>query len=82
VPADWVKESTQPSQFENMNYGYYWWLVDFPGAPDDLYAAMGYQEKRTYVIPSLDIVAVRLGEADEDWDDAAFLRPIVDAVRD
>lgn len=82
VPAEWVKESTQPSQFENMNYGYYWWLVDFPGAPEDLYAAMGYLEKRIYVMPSLDIVAVRLGEGDENWDDAAFLRPIVDAARE
>ena len=42
--------------------------------------AMGFQTKRIYVIPSLDIVAVRLGEGDKNWDDNAFLKPIVDAA--
>jgi CubicO group peptidase (beta-lactamase class C family) len=81
VPEDWVKTSTQPSQIENMNYGYYWWLYDFPNAPKDLYAAMGFATKRLYVIPSLDIIAVRLGEGDDlNWNDNTFLKPIVDAV--
>ena len=82
VPAEWVKRSTQPSQIDNMNYGYLWWLYDFPGTPTDTFAAMGFQTKRIYVIPSLDIVAVRLGKgSDADWDESAFLKPIVDAVK-
>jgi CubicO group peptidase (beta-lactamase class C family) len=81
VPADWVKTSTQPSQIENLSYGYYWWLVDFPDVPKDMYAAMGFATKRVYVIPSLDIVAVRLGEGDDiNWNDNTFLKPIVDAA--
>ncbi len=81
VPEEWVRESTQPSQMENPNYGYYWWLFDLPGAPPDTFMAMGFQTKRIYVIPSLDIVAVRLGEGDDkNWDDSAFLRPIVEAA--
>ncbi len=83
VPTDWVKTSTSPSQTENLNYGYYWWLTDFAGAPTDLYAAIGFMTKRIYVIPSLDIVAVRLGEGDDlNWNDSAFLKPIVEAVSD
>ncbi len=42
--------------------------------------AMGIETKRIYVIPSLDIVAVRLGEGDKDWNDNEFLKPIVDAA--
>lgn len=81
VPEDWVNESTQPSRMENTSYGYFWWLLDFPDVPRDMYAAMGFGTKRTYVIPSLDIVAVRLGEGDElGWDDNAFLKAIVDAT--
>ena len=81
VPENWVKTSTQPSQIENMSYGYYWWLLDLPDVPKDLYAAMGFATKRTYVIPSLDIVAVRLGEGDDlAWNDNTFLKPIVDAA--
>ena len=42
---------------------------------------MGFATKRIYVIPSLDIVAVRLGEGDDlNWDDDSFLKPIVDAA--
>ena len=80
VPEQWVKESTQPSQIDNVNYGYFWWLYDFEGVPTDTFAAMGFQTKRIYVIPSLDIVAVRIGASDDSWDDGDFLKPIVDAV--
>jgi CubicO group peptidase (beta-lactamase class C family) len=81
VPADWVRESTQASQSENPSYGLYWWLLDLPDAPKDTYMAMGFQTKRIYVIPSLDIVAVRIGEGDDEtWNDDAFLKPIVDAA--
>lgn len=33
----------------------------FPGAPDDLAAALGLDDKKLYVVPSLDLVVVRLG---------------------
>jgi hypothetical protein len=82
VPEEWVRESTQPSQGLFTRYGYYWWLPDFPDAPPDMFAAMGFQTKRIYVIPSLDIVAVRLGVGDETWDGNAFLIPVVEAVTD
>jgi CubicO group peptidase (beta-lactamase class C family) len=83
VPEDWVKESVEPSQWENPSYGFYWWLQDLPDVPKDLFMADGFQTKRTYVIPSLDIVAVRIGQGDGDkWDDDAFLKPIVQAVTD
>jgi len=80
VPEEWVRESIQPSQWENLQYGYYWWLLDFPDVPKDMFAAMGFQTKRIYVIPSLDLVAVRLGEGDEEWSDNDFLKPLVEAV--
>ena len=83
VPEDWVEESIKPSQWENQGYGYYWWLLHFPDMPKDMYKADGFQTKRIYIIPSLDIVAVRIGaDDDETWDDNAFLKPIVEAVTD
>jgi CubicO group peptidase (beta-lactamase class C family) len=80
VPADWVEASVQPSQWENQGYGYFWWLLHFPDVPEDMFMADGFQTKRIYVIPSLDIVAVRIGAGDDEWDDSAFLTPIVEAV--
>jgi CubicO group peptidase (beta-lactamase class C family) len=82
VPEAWVRESTRPSQWENPQYGYYWWLLDLADVPEDTYSALGFQTKRIHVIPSLDIVAVRLGKGDDEWDDNAFLKPIVEAVTD
>jgi CubicO group peptidase (beta-lactamase class C family) len=82
VPEQWVKQSTQANQWENQAYGYFWWLFDYPDVPNDVYEAMGFATKRIYVIPSLDIVAVRLGEGDDmAWNDDSFLKPIVEAVK-
>ncbi len=52
----------------------------WPDAPHDAYAAMGLFEKRIFVVPSLDIVAVRLGDGQPDWDDNAFIGPICNSV--
>ncbi|MFN2428646.1 MAG: serine hydrolase [Cryomorphaceae bacterium] len=42
-----------------------------PSAPDDMYAGMGANEQRVYVVPSQDMVVVRMGEAAYDFS-AAF----------
>ncbi len=62
VPEQWVRESTQPSQWQNPawagvsgngddgpqpsggrpGYGYYWWLLNFPDAPEGHVHGDGY----------------------------------------
>ncbi len=84
VSAAYVARATQPSQALNPFYGYLWWLntagLAMPDVPADAYAAMGFEEKRIYVVPSLDLVAVRLGEPNRSWDDNAFLGRVCAAV--
>ncbi len=84
VPAEWVAESTRFSQLLNPVYGYLWWLntagLWWPNVPADAFAASGLNEKKIYVVPSLDIVAVRLGSAQPTWDDNAFLGLICASV--
>ncbi|MBC8175660.1 MAG: hypothetical protein H8E82_08435 [Candidatus Marinimicrobia bacterium] len=41
--------------------------------PDDAFVAIGLFEKRIYVVPSLDIVAIRLGGRNPSWNDNQFL---------
>ena len=69
----------ESSQQLNPSYGYLWWLNgkdgwvlpdDTPGsgflipnAPADMAAALGYADKKIYVIPSLHLVVVRHGDA-------------------
>ena len=56
-----------------------WWQVDWSGtclcpeAPRDLFVSLGSEGQRLYVIPSLDMVVVRLSE-DSHYSDAEFLK--------
>ena len=62
-------------------YGYNWWVNGagpdgqrkWPDAPEDTYAASGYNNNDMFIIPSLNMVIVRLGLDQED-------RAITDAV--
>jgi CubicO group peptidase (beta-lactamase class C family) len=48
-----------------------------PEAPDDLFMAAGARDQRLYVIPSLDLVIVRLGDGGMRWDDRAFVARVL-----
>jgi CubicO group peptidase (beta-lactamase class C family) len=52
----------------------------YPGALEDLVMASGAGNQRLYVIPSLNLVVVRFGEADRDWRDPDFLELISEAA--
>ena len=45
----------------------------YADAPRDMAVAAGVDGQRLYVVPSLDLVIVRLGRADAGWRDRAFL---------
>ncbi len=73
--TDYINESISPSQDMNPAYGYLWWLngqplisgafTNFqglaPDAPSDLYAALGALGRKLYVVPSMELIVVRLG---------------------
>ena len=49
----------------------------YGGAPPDLYMAAGRYNQRLYVLPSANMVVVRLGRADMTWNDAEFLARVL-----
>ena len=75
---DYLQAATDTSQKMNPSYGYLWWLngkkaIVRPAAgrtnrslllqaPQDLYAAQGAMGRKVYVVPSLELVVVRLGD--------------------
>lgn len=77
-------------------YGFNWWTNGvkpdgkrkWPGVPADAYAASGYNNNDMFIIPSWDVLAVRLGTDQADGytisDDvyAGFLRRLGRAVKD
>jgi len=91
VPAEWVQESTRPSQELYTGYGYQWWLydpddpnwADTPGFPKDLFLAWGHHSQKIIVVPSLDLVVVRNGvpwQSPDEWNDGDFLKPVLDSI--
>ncbi len=87
--AQYLDASIRPSQILNPAYGYLWWLNGqpltgprddrqpslAPAAPSDLYAALGALGRKLYVVPSLKLVVVRLGDQpDADFDQQFWLK--------
>jgi len=81
VPEQWMEKATQTSQSLNKDYGYTWWVNTqgtlWQGVPKDTFAAMGFNSNKCYVIQSLDLVVVRVGDGPWPWDDSDFLRRVV-----
>lgn len=93
VPSSWLDKMTQ-SSLEPL-YGYHIWLAaktkEKPGisrkasqpfvAQDTIYLD-GKSLQRVYIIPSQDLVVVRIGEQDKAWDDAVIPNTLVGSLQD
>jgi CubicO group peptidase (beta-lactamase class C family) len=84
VPKWWIDLATKSSQQLNPSYGYTYWVntpgILWRGVPKDAFAFMGYASTRCYIVPSLDLVVVRLGYAPPVWSEDELLPPIVRAI--
>jgi CubicO group peptidase (beta-lactamase class C family) len=85
ILADWwVELATRSSQPYNPSYGYTWWVntqgLRWPSLPKDTFAASGYRSNRCYVIPSLDLVIVRVGSGPTNWDENLMIGDITNAI--
>jgi len=65
VPAAYYDFAWAPSQVKN-DYGGQWWTFpSLPGGPADLVITRGKDHNNGWVIPSLDLVFVRLGDGNQ-----------------
>lgn len=94
LPQDWVKQATQPvAAAPQGEYGFQIWLNagnpigtanrKYPTLPADLYYFSGYEGQQVLMIPSKDLVIVRLGQtANSRWfDTETFVNKILSAVQ-
>lgn len=61
----YLREIHQSSHTSKPSYGLLWWRVNrswFPGAPDDAVAALGKLSRIVLIVPSQQIVFVRIGD--------------------
>lgn len=77
----WVDYATTPTNTSEGRYGAHIWLNAgsyYPDAPKELYSFNGYQGQRVFIIPSKELVIVRMGLASMDFN--AFLKDIISAI--
>ena len=89
LPDGWVVYSRGPSRaLADGSYGAHIWLrlprspsLGVPPMPEDAYYFLGHDEQIVAVVPSRDLVIVRLGltRPADAWDPAPVLAPIVQA---
>ena len=92
LPEGWVKYSTTPTPVAPKGeYGSQIWLNAgakddpsnkvFPSLPNDLYYMSGFNQQIVAVIPSRDIVVVRLGVTlDNSWSSDQFIKQVLDCI--
>jgi hypothetical protein len=89
LPEGWVAYSLTPTKdAPDGNYGAHMWLslpqsgaLGEPPMPNDAYYFLGHEEQIVAIVPSRDLVVVRLGLTQKGgaWDHARDLAPIVQA---
>ncbi len=93
VPTEWIQKMVEPSPLEP-TFGLHIWIKartnDYPQvnrgstAPfiaDDTFYLDGRHHQRVYVIPSHDLVIVRIGEDPPAWDDSVIPNALVEGLR-
>lgn len=92
LPAGWVEFTRRPvAAAPKGRYGAHFWLNagdpdtgerHWPAVPEDALIASGFREQRLVIVPSRDLVILRLGLTAPrgSWDAEAFVAAIVDRV--
>jgi len=85
LDESWIKYSVTPTNASDGKYGAHFWLNaggKFPDVPRDMYYCSGYRGQMIAIIPSLDMVIVRMGlKQDPEFDFNEFLKGIISSVK-
>lgn len=83
LPEGWVDYTKSAAPDSKGEYGAQFWLnkdkAYFPDVPEDMYSANGFQGQKVAIIPSKDLVIVRLGFNSE-FDFNTTIRDIIAAL--
>lgn len=90
LPDYWVNDTRKPALENAPHYGYLFWrayrYADHIGTqvPEDTYMATGLFQKYIIIIPSYNLILVRLGEdvieGELGWDTAEFISLLINAI--
>ncbi len=82
---NWAKYVATPTNGSNGDYGGHFWLNaggHYPNAPRDMFWASGFQGQKVFIIPSQDLVIVRMGlTEDKKFDFNGLVSGIVESLK-
>jgi CubicO group peptidase (beta-lactamase class C family) len=86
LDESWISYTTKPTVGSKGDYGAHFWLNaggHYPDAPRDLFSCNGFQGQKVLIIPSYDMVIVRMGlkEEKEGFDFNGLLRDVLGSVK-
>jgi CubicO group peptidase (beta-lactamase class C family) len=85
LDESWVKYSTKSTNTSEGKYGAQFWLNAggrFPDVPREMYYCSGFQGQMVAIIPSLDLVIVRMGlKEDPEFDFNGMLSGIIGSLK-
>ncbi|MFW2375345.1 MAG: serine hydrolase domain-containing protein, partial [Cellulophaga baltica] len=83
---NWSKYVATPTKNSEGVYGAHFWLNaggKFPDVPRDMYSANGFQGQYVFIVPSKDLVVVRMGLSENPiFDVNEFLSEIIKAIQE
>ena len=82
LPKGWVTYTRTPADAANGQYGAQFWLnrsKKLPDVPEDMFSCQGHRGQRIFIIPSRQLVVVRLGFEGNHFDYNQFLVGILKA---
>ncbi len=84
LPKGWVNYTRTPVTASKGEYGAQFWLnrsKSIQDAPEDMFYCDGHRGQRIFIIPSRNLVIVRLGFSEEGFDHDQFLKGILASVK-
>jgi CubicO group peptidase (beta-lactamase class C family) len=84
LPKGWVDYTRTAAKASDSQYGAQFWLnqsSELPDAPKDMFSCQGHRGQRVFIIPSRNLVIVRLGFSEKSFDHNKFLKDILMAIK-
>lgn len=88
IPEGWIDESFTNVSNRINYYGYQWWFgpalngYEGSGLPDPIYIAWGIYTQQIFIIPSYNLLIVRVADdpGSDEWSEVLFLQKIINAI--